>query len=101
MNEYITWEILAQYATFVTITFMFVEFTKELPWIYLLETKYYSAIVAFVLILLVQFHGGTFEAFDVVLYILTAISVSLGSNGLANFNRVNYEIDTTEFDNEV
>ena len=98
MNEYITWEILAQYATFVTITFMVVEFTKELPFIYLMQTKYYSAIIAFVLILLVQFHSGTFAYFDIVLYILTAMSVSLGSNGLANFNKRNYEIDTDEFD---
>ena len=99
MNEYITWEILATYATFVTIVFMVVEFTKELPVIYLMPTKYYSAIIAFVLILLVQFHADTFAYFDIVLYILTAMSVSLGSNGLANFNKIKtYEIDTNEFD---
>ena len=99
MNEYITWEILSQYATFVVIVFMVVEFTKELPYIYLMQTKYYSAIVAFVLILLVQFHAGTFAYFDIVLYVLTAMSVSLGSNGLANFNKAKtYEIDTNEFE---
>jgi len=87
MNDYITWELLASYATFVTIVFMVVEFTKGLPYIKTLETKYYSALIAFILILLVQFQGGTFIPFDIVLYILTSISVSLGANGLANFNK--------------
>lgn len=87
MNDYITWELLASYATFVTIVFMVVEFTKGLPFIKEFETKYYSALVAFILILLVQFQGGTFVIFDIVLYALTAISVSLGANGLANFNK--------------
>ena len=86
MSDYITWDLLASYATFVTIVFMVVEFTKGLPYISKLETKYYSAAVAFILILLVQFQAGIFVAFDIVLYILTAISVSLGANGLANFN---------------
>lgn len=87
MNDYITWELLGSYATFVTIVFMVVEFTKGLPFIKELETKYYSAFVAFILILLVQFQGGTFVPFDILLYALTAISVSLGANGLANFNK--------------
>jgi len=87
MNDYITWDLLAAYATFVTIVFMVVEFTKGLPFIKELETKYYSAAVAFILILLVQFQAATFVPFDIVLYILTSISVSLGANGLANFNK--------------
>jgi len=91
MNDYITWDLLTAYATFVTIVFMVVEFTKGLPYIKYLETKYYSALVAFILILLVQFQGGTFVPFDLVLYLLTSISVSLGANGLSNFNKVDGE----------
>lgn len=85
MNDYITWEILSQYATFVTIVFMVVEFTKELPYVKAIPTKYYSALVSFFLILATQFHAQTIEAWDVVLYILTSISVSLGANGLSDF----------------
>ena len=84
---FLTWEVLTQYATFVTIVFMVVEFTKELPVIFSIQTKYYSALIAFILILFVQIYQGTFVLFDMVLYILTAISVSLGSNGLSNFNK--------------
>lgn len=87
MNDYITWDILAQYATFVTVVFMVVEFTKELPYIKNVKTKYYSAIIAFLLVLIVNLHGGTFGYWDIVLYILTAISVSLGANGLSDFTK--------------
>lgn len=87
MNDFMTWEILTQYATFVTVVFMVVEFTKELPYIKLMPTKYYSALVAFFLIMVVQFRMETFVPIDVVLYALSAISVSLGSNGLSNFTK--------------
>lgn len=92
MSEYITWDILTQYATFVTVVFMVVEFTKELKWIKSIPTKYYSAVIAFLLILAVQFHGGTFTPWNVVLYILTSISVSLGANGLSNFTKDTPEV---------
>lgn len=85
MNDYITWDVITQYATFVTIVYMVVEFTKGLPFVSKLDTKYYSAMISFALIVLVQLHAGTFVAFDILIYALTAISVSLGSNGLANF----------------
>ncbi len=96
MNEYITWAILSQYAAFVTIVFMVVEFTKELPYIDLLATKYYSAIVSFLLILAVHLHAGTFEYWDILLYALTAISVSLGANGLSNFTDDYYYFDDVD-----
>ena len=85
MNDYITWGILTQYATFVTIVFMVVEFTKELKYIKSIKTKYYSALIAFVLLVAVQLHEGIFAYWDIILYALTAISVSLGANGLSDF----------------
>ena len=33
MNDFMTWDVLTQYATFVTVVFMAVEFTKELPYL--------------------------------------------------------------------
>ena len=85
MNDFITWAILGTYATFVTIVFMVVEVTKELPYIVKIRTKYYSAIVAFLLTLAVVLHDGTFTYWDIVLYALTSLSVSLGANGLSDF----------------
>ena len=91
MNDFITWAILGTYATFVTMVYMVVEFTKELPFIKMVKTKYYSAIVAFVLMLAVVIHDGSFLFGDIPLYMLTAISVSLGANGLSNFAEGNKE----------
>lgn len=99
MNDYITWGVLTQYATFVTIVFMVVEFTKELKFIKAIQTKYYSAWVAFILMLAIQLHEGTFARWDIMLYALTAISVSLGANGLSDFAKKNEPTyDTKEFD---
>ena len=87
MDGFITWEILREYVSFVAIVFMVVEFTKELPMIRKIPTKYFSAIVAFLMILIVNVQGLEFKAWDIVLYVLSAISISLGSNGLYQFNK--------------
>lgn len=85
-EQFITWDMLAVYGTLVASTYMIVEFTKELPFISLLKTKYYSAIVAFALILVTNLHANTFTYWDIVLYTLSAIAISLSSNGLSDFN---------------
>lgn len=85
MDNFVTWTMFAEYATFVTLVYMFVEFTKELPVIELLKTKYYSAIVAFTMLVLVNLHAGTFAYWDIMLYTFSAIVISLTSNGLSDF----------------
>lgn len=87
MENFITWEILTTYATFVTIVFMVVEFTKELKFINKIKTKYWSFIIAFVLLTVTNAVTGTFRLVDLVLYALSGISISLGANGLSNFNK--------------
>jgi len=90
MEGFISWGILAEYTSFVAIVFMIVEFCKELPIVRNMPTKYFSAIVSFVLLILVNLEGLTFRFWDIVLYVLSAIAISLASNGLANFNRDKY-----------
>lgn len=87
MDSFLTWENLTTYASFVTIVFMVVEFTKELKFINKIPTKYWSFFIAFVLLTMTNVVMGTFRAIDIAIYILTAISISLGSNGLSNFNQ--------------
>ncbi len=87
MEQFITWDILTTYATFVTIVFMVVEFTKELKWINKINTKYWSFIVAFVLLTITNVVMKNFKWVDIVLYALSSISISLGANGLSNFNK--------------
>ena len=87
LDGFITWEMLAVFTTLSAIVYMFVEFTKEIKIVSKIKTKYYSALVAFALITLTQLHGGTFQLWDVVLYVLSAMVISLSANGLHDFNK--------------
>lgn len=86
MDNFLSWDTLTTYASFVTIVFMVVEFTKGLKYIKKIPTKYWSFFIAFILLTITNTVMGTFRAVDIVIYLLTAISISLGSNGLSNFN---------------
>jgi len=107
-ESFVSWDMLITFSTFVASVFMLVEFTKELPLIKLIRTKYYSAIIAFILLVIVNLHGGTFEYWDIVLYVLSACSISFTSNGISDFNdsvlkgtkdiKVKTEIDTNTND---
>lgn len=87
MDNFITWDILLNYTTFVSVVFMVVEFTKTMPIIKKISTKYWSAIVSFALLTITNVVMNTFQYQDLLLYILSAISISLGANGLSTFNK--------------
>ena len=87
-ESFVSWSMLVAFSTFVASVFMVVEFTKELPYISKLKTKYYSALIAFILLIIVNLHGGTFMYWDIVLYVLSAISISFTSNGISDFNNI-------------
>ena len=89
MEQFLTWDILKTYASFVSIVFMVVEFTKELKIIKKIPTKYWSFFISFILLTITNIVMGSFRLIDVFLYLLTSISISLGSNGLSNFNTKN------------
>lgn len=91
MDNFLTWEVLATYTSFLSIVFMVVEFTKELKLINKIPTRYWSFIVAFILLTITNVVMGSFRWVDIVLYLLTSMSISLGSNGLSNFNKDNQE----------
>lgn len=87
MDSFLTWDALTSYSTFVAIVFMVVEFTKGMPLIKEMPTKYLSFIISFILLGVTNVVIGSFEEADVVLYMLSSISISLGANGLSNFNK--------------
>lgn len=87
MDNFLTWDALTSYSTFVAIVFMVVEFTKGVLLIKSMPTKYLSFIISFALLGVTNAVVGTFETADIVLYILSSISISLGANGLSNFNK--------------
>ena len=87
MEEFLNWDVLSTYASFVTIVFMVVEFTKDLKGIKQIPTKYWSFIISLVLMIITNIALGTFKIVDVILYALSSMAISLGSNGLNNFNK--------------
>lgn len=87
VDNFMTWEALASFTTFTTVVFMVVEFTKELPCIKKIPTRYWSFIIAFLLLFVYKVHDGEFAPLDLVLYALSAMAISLGSNGLYTFNK--------------
>ena len=87
MNQFVTWGMLLDYATFVFMVYMVVAFTKDLKVIKQIPTKYWSALVSFTLMILTNLHGGTFAFWDLVIYALSAIVISLTANGVADFNK--------------
>lgn len=93
MENFLTWETLKTYTTFVSMVFMVVEFTKELKYINKIPTKYWSFIIAFLLLTITNIVMSNFRLVDIVIYSLTAISISLGSNGLSNFNKKGIDIN--------
>lgn len=85
MENFLTWDVLTTYASFICVVYMVVEFTKQLPLINKIPTKYWSFIIALILLIITNFAMKTFKPMDICLYALSAISISLGSNGLSDF----------------
>ena len=87
MEGFITWDALMNYTSFITIVYMVVEFTKELKFIKKIPTMYWSFFVSVGLLVITNVAVNTFELKSLPLYILSSIGISLGSNGLSNFNK--------------
>ena len=86
MENFMTWETLLTYTNFVSTIFMVVEFTKELKLIKKIQTRYWSFLVSLALLTIVNIVMKDFKWEDIVLYVLSSMAISLGSNGLSNFN---------------
>ena len=92
MDNFISWEMLLTYGSLITITFMVVEFTKELKWAKKFKTKHWSFMIAFILIalsnayLIIDGKASTYTLINIPLWILSAMAISLTSNGLSDYN---------------
>lgn len=86
MDTFVTWDMFAVFGTLSSMVYMVTEFTKETKLVRWIPTKYYSWFIAFGLICISSGIVGTFRPIDIVLYAISAIAVSLSSNGLFDFN---------------
>lgn len=86
MEQFLTWEMISDYVTFVGIVFSIVAFTKNTWLINKIPTRLWSFIISFLLLILVNIHSSTFEFFDLVVYAINAILISSSANGIADAN---------------
>jgi hypothetical protein len=86
LENFVTWETLAVFGSLVTVSFVIVEFIKDLPLVKKIKTKYLSWFVALGLMVITNIVLGTFVAVDLVLYAISAILISMSANGLSDFN---------------
>ena len=95
MEQFLTWGMLGDYGIFVFVVFSIVAVTKNFWLIKKYQTRLWSIIVSFVLLLLVNMQAGTFVMWDIVLYGVNSILISLTANGLADVNKVGVKDDTS------
>ena len=88
MEQFMTWEMLSDYPMFVLAVFSIVAVTKNAWGIKKLPTRLWSIMVSFLLLGVVSLRNNTFEAWDIVMYFINSILISLNANGLADINKV-------------
>ena len=100
MDSFLTWEVLLTFSGLVGAVYMAVEFTKEIKFIKKIPTKYWSWIIALLLLVVTNLVIGKFTYKDIVLYMLNAIVISLSSNGLNDFNKDKKQLEQKETTDE-
>ena len=52
LNGFIDWSMLLDFTAFVAIVFIIVQFLKEIPLINKIPTRYFSSMIAFILLII-------------------------------------------------
>ena len=86
MEQFMTWEMLGDYAMFVLAGILYSSRNKKR-----MDNKestnegmeYHGL---FLLLVIVNLRAGTFGTWDIVMYFINAILISLNANGLADIN---------------
>lgn len=86
MNNFITWSMLFEWATFVSIVLMLTQFTKDIKFIKKIPTKYWSFLIAFILMIISNLEAGSFRLVDITLYIISSALASMNANGIYDFS---------------
>ncbi len=85
MEDFVNWAMLSDWVTFVAIIYGITQFTKELKLIKKIPTKYWSFLVSFILIISSNIKSGTFQFYDIILYLISGILASMNANGIHDF----------------
>jgi len=93
MEQFFSWGMLLNWATFVSVIFGVTQFLKDIKYINKIPTKYMSFFIAFVILFITHIATGTFAYTDILLYFLSAIFAGMNANGI-------YDFRTKESDND-
>ena len=96
MKEFITYDMLLIYTTFILVVFSIVEFIKELKPLKPIKTKYIAFMIACILVLIIYIYAfsGNYFTLNFIKYILlkipliiiNGIMATFASNGISDFN---------------
>lgn len=85
MDNFISWSMLFEWTTFVSIVLMLTQFTKDIKYIKKIPTKYWSFFIALILMIISNFEANSFRLIDIFLYIISSALASMNSNGIYDF----------------
>lgn len=101
MEQFIQMSDLLTFGTLVTVVFGITNFTKELRFIKKIPTKYWSWLIALALIISSNIYNNTFTYWNLIVYPISAMFVSLSANGMASFNNKKEVVESVEEKKEV
>lgn len=86
MDTFLTWQYVATFSGIVFCTSMVVEFFKEIPIIKNIPTRYFTTMVACLLITLSSIFTGTFSVNNILLILLNSILITYTAVGGHDFH---------------
>ncbi|WP_027626540.1 hypothetical protein [Clostridium lundense] len=95
-NDFITLDYMCTYMGTVVVTMLIVQFTKELPGVKKIPTRYYTFLVAFFNILICNILNETFTIAKVYLMLINAMLVTFTATGGYDFSIKKVIIDEPE-----
>lgn len=87
MNDFLTWGYVSTFAGLVFCTSMVVEFLKELKYLKAIPTRYFTCIVAVVLLVLSSIFTGSFMFNNIPLIFLNGILITYTATGGKDFHK--------------
>lgn len=96
MNEFITWEMLGDFVKLTSITLAATQFTKNLPLVKKLNTRYLAWLIAFVLITVTNVQSHEFEVINLILYALSAMFVGTSASGIYDTGKKDENKENTD-----
>lgn len=85
INNFVTWDYISSYVGTIVVTMLIVQFLKELPYIKVIPTKYFTFLVAFLTIVICGLQAGTLSLSNLFLMFINAILVTLTATGGYDF----------------